>query len=124
MKSRLFVFSVLIFMMQFVLVESNAFALDDALKVANPKNLVVVVESVDEDGGKIGITAELIRAKAELQLKRNGVISVTKNDANITDGFLYIRISMIRNVYILNVQFQRLVIYIINNEKNIVKGTV
>ncbi len=85
-------------------------AFDSGLEVASHKRLNVAIEGIDDEDRQAGLTEELIRAKVELQLRRNGISPNTKLDLS-QSWYLYVRVDTVSEAFSIDVEFKRLVTY-------------
>ena len=84
-------------------------ALDSGLEIASHKRLNVVIEDLGDDERQAGLTKDLIRAKVELQLRRNGISPIAKDEYK--PGYLYVWVSTVDHAFHVEVQFKRTVTY-------------
>jgi len=94
-----------------LLLANVAHAWDSGLEIENPKRIDVVIEKVDEKTIMNGLSTELIRAKVELQLLRNGIIPNANPQTQNKSGYLYVNINIHGNAYGCRVGFHRIVNY-------------
>ena len=84
-------------------------AFDSGLEIESHKRMYVVIEELVDGDRQAGLTKELIRAKVELQLRRNGINPNAKPENN--DGYLNVNVNVVRNAYHFDVRFKRIVMY-------------
>ena len=84
-------------------------AFDSGLEIESYKRMDVVIEELDDDDRKAGLTEELIRAKVELQLRRNGIVPNAKQEYK--HGYLYVRVYRVGKAFTWDVKFNRKVTY-------------
>jgi hypothetical protein len=78
------------------------------LEVSAPKRIFVIIEKIDEEGRSAGLSMELIRAKVELQLQRNGI---TPDKEQSGDGFLVVNVNTVGTAFHLGLSYHRMVSY-------------
>lgn len=86
---------------------SVAFGFDSGLEMANSMKLSVIIECSDNSDPKVGLTEDLIRAKLELQLRRNGISPASEP----TDGVLSIGLTTVGTAFSVHISFKRIVSY-------------
>jgi hypothetical protein len=93
------------------LIGDPIFALDllVSLHVEDYKNIHVVIEGLSEGIKSTGLTDELLKAKVELQLRRNGLNPIEGFED--LDPFLYINLLTAGDAFNVSVSFQRWVHY-------------
>ncbi len=62
--------------------------------LANKPRFAVIVESLDSDATRCGLTVPQVRTDVEIRLRRSGVVVVDQT----TFGFLYVDISVLRTI--------------------------
>jgi hypothetical protein len=76
------------------------------------------------DGAKaLGLTEDLIRSKAELQLRRNGVPVGAREDALASGIYLYVKCGVTGKAFALNIDFHRDVIYSVDGNLHSVNAS-
>ena len=89
---------------------------DTGLEVLPGTKICVIVENISADAKAIGLTKELITTKVELQLRRNGVLVGTEDDAAESGMFLYVTCGVTDIAYALNIHFKRFVFYRVGDD--------
>jgi len=82
---------------------------DSGLEIASHKRLEVIIEGLPDNSRQAGLTQDLIRAKVELQLRRNGISPIAKDEYK--PGYLYVWVSTVDHAFHVEVQFKRTVTY-------------
>lgn len=79
------------------------------LECDNPQNLKVVVEGVKTEGERLGVSNELIQAKAENFLRKNGI---KPSSETRPPHMLYISVAVLENgAFSISVEFTRGVLF-------------
>lgn len=105
-----------------LLFHNSAIAWDSGLEIENPRRMDVVIEGTDEGGQKNGLSADLIRAKVELYLRRNNIIPNAKPEYK--DGYLYVNINIVGKAFSCTVEFKRKVNYVVKGRTYEILATV
>ena len=91
------------------------------LEVEDYMNIHVEIEDMTEYTKKIGLSRDLVKSKVELLLHQYGLNPIEE----FRDEFLYIRITMVKNICNIKVNFKRPVITLPTyNEKYLINGTI
>ncbi|MCB2168431.1 MAG: hypothetical protein KQI78_12285 [Deltaproteobacteria bacterium] len=91
------------------------------LETGGNKNISFLVEGLSDDTRKVGLTKDLIKAKVELQLRKNGLKGSDDADLN---GFLYVNVNAIEGAYSIIILYKRPVTYTVGSESFDVVGDV
>jgi hypothetical protein len=97
-----------------LLVSHTAFAWDSGLEIDTPERMDVIIEELGEDARSAGLSEDVIRAKVELQLRRNGIIP--NAEPEYKDGYLYVRVTISGVAFSSEVSFKRDVTYVVKGK--------
>ena len=100
-----------IIVLTIVLLAQNTRAIewDSGLEIEDHKRMIVFIDGFNDDNQKAGLSKELVRAKVELQLRKNEINS--NPISNLEDGYLYINVNIVGSAYNVDVEFKRKVAY-------------
>lgn len=98
------------------LISGSVSASDSGLKVQPETKIFVLVEKVEKESVKFGLTKELIVNKVELQLRRNGIPVGSMEDGLKSGIYLYVNCGVTGNAFSINVDFERDVKYFVGND--------
>ena len=88
---------------------------DSGLETANYKYVAVVIEGLDADERRLGLTKDRIRNRVELRLRSAGLTPGTDSRENRTA--LYVNVNATKTAYIISVEYQRPVDFTTGNQQ-------
>jgi len=87
---------------------------DSGVVVPKGTPIKLIVEDVDDEEQRLGLTVDYIRSKAELQLRRNGIRPVRKSPEPY---YLYVNVQTVSSAFSVSVQFSRWVTYTVGTQE-------
>ncbi len=88
---------------------------ESGLETANYKYVVVVIERLSADAGRLGLTEDRIQARVELRLRSAGL--TPGNDFSKNETSLYVNVNVGGSAYSAAVEYKRKMVFITGNRR-------